>query len=215
MSTNLAYALPEPLHRPSDRPSHIEIVTTKAQRKARPRMLYAVVTVASFFVILAAQLLLSIVVTQGAYQIDALQYEQKVLIRTEQSLLESLSLQSSSQNLASKAAELGMIPNATPYSLDIANGSVFRLPGSADPTGCGGTCGLVGNTLLSSASAGAAQAAAAEATASTTATAGTAVVGAATGAAAAGTAAATAEVAPTEPAAPEPSNNTIPAPVTR
>ncbi|GHD76714.1 hypothetical protein CLV85_1703 [Salinibacterium amurskyense] len=207
MSTNLAYAQPQPLHRPSGRPSHIEIVTTtKAQRKARPRMLYAVVTVASFFVILAAQLLLSIVVTQGAYQIDSLQYEQKVLIRTEQSLLESLSLQSSSQNLAAQAAGFGMVPNATPYSLDITDGSVFRLPGSADPTGCGGSCGLVGNTLLSGVPLVSAEAAAAAEAAAKTATTTAATVGAATS----GTAAAAAETA-----APEPANNAIPAPVTR
>jgi hypothetical protein len=148
MSTNLAYAQPQPLSTPGQRPSHVEIVTTRAQRKARPRVFYAVVTVASFFVILAAQLLLSIVVTQGAYQIDSLQDQQKLLNRTEQNLLESLALQSSSQNLAAQAAGFGMVPNSTPYSLNIDNGSVFRLPGSPDPTGCGGTCGLVGNTLL-------------------------------------------------------------------
>ncbi|MBH0128879.1 hypothetical protein [Salinibacterium sp. NK8237] len=196
MSTNLAYAQPQPLHQPTARPSHIEIVTTKAQRKARPRMLYAVVTVASLFAILAAQLLLSIVVTQGAYEIDSLQYDQKVLVRTEQSLLESLSLQSSTQNLAARAAEYGMVPNATPYSLNISDGSVFSLPGSADPSGCGGSCGLVGNTLLDDASLVTA-ANAAEATA---------------GASASG---ASAAAATDTSAAPEPANNAIPAPVTR
>ncbi|EAR24025.1 hypothetical protein A20C1_02134 [marine actinobacterium PHSC20C1] len=199
MSTNLAYAQPEPLQRPGQRPSHIEIVTTKAQRKARPRVLYAVVTVASMFVILAAQLLLSIVVTQGAYQIDSLQYEQKVLNRTEQSLLESLSLQSSSQNLAAQAAGFGMIPNATPYSLNVSDGSVFRLPGSADPTGCGGTCGLVGNTLLTGMPLASVEAAAAAKAAK----------------AAAATASSKPAAAGSPAAAPEAANNAIPAPVTR
>lgn len=203
MSTNLAYAQPQALPAPGQRPSHIEIVTTRAQRKARPRALYAVVTVASMFMILAAQLLLSIVVTQGAYQIDSLQYEQKVLNRTEQSLLESLSLQSSSQNLATQAAGFGMVPNATPYSLNVSNGSVFRLPGSADPTGCGGNCGLVGNTLLagmplaSVEAAAAAKAAKASAAAAATASSETAAAGTSTA------------------AAPEATNNAIPAPVTR
>ncbi|GAA1210097.1 hypothetical protein [Rhodoglobus aureus] len=206
MSTNLAYAQPQPLQTPGQRPSHIEIVTTRAQRKARPRALYAVVTVASMFVILAAQLLLSIVVTQGAYQIDSLQDQQKLLNRTEQNLLESLALQSSSQNLAAQAAGFGMIPNAAPYSLNVANGSVFRLPGSADPTGCGGKCGLVGNTLLTgmplvstevAAAAKAAKATAAAAAATTVASSSTS----------SGTAASS--------AAPEAANNAIPAPVTR
>jgi len=199
MSTNLAYAQPQPQQQPDQRPSHIEIVTTKAQRKARPRALYAVVTVGSMFAILAAQLLLSIVVTQGAYQIDSLQNEQKILNRTEQSLLESLSLRSSSQNLAAQAAGFGMIPNATPYSLNVSNGSVFRLPGSADPTGCGGTCGLVGNSLLAGMPLASVEAAAAATAAK----------------AAAAATAATATTGASVAAAPEPANNAIPAPVTR
>lgn len=205
MSTNLAHAQPQ--QSPEQRPTHIEIVTTtRAQRKARPRVLYAVVTVASLFVILAAQLLLSIVVTQGAYQIDSLQDQQKLLDRTEQDLLESLALQSSSQNLAAQAAGFGMVPNATPYSLNVANGSVFRLPGSADPTGCGGKCGLVGNTLLTGMPLVSAEAAAAaKAAKAAEATAG------ATSAASTGTASSGASSSAT-PAA---SNNAIPAPVTR
>jgi len=205
VSSNLAYAQPQ--QSPEQRPTHIEIVTTtRAQRKARPRVLYAVVTVASLFVILAAQLLLSIVVTQGAYQIDSLQDQQKLLDRTEQDLLESLALQSSSQNLAAQAAGFGMVPNATPYSLNVANGSVFRLPGSADPTGCGGKCGLVGNTLLTGMPLVSAEAAAAaKAAKAAEATAG------ATSAASTGTASSGASSSAT-PAA---SNNAIPAPVTR
>ncbi|WP_341952025.1 hypothetical protein [Salinibacterium sp. TMP30] len=206
MSTNLAYAQPQPPQSPRQRPSHIEIVTTRAQRKARPRALYAVVTVASMFVILAAQLLLSIVVTQGAYQIDSLQDQQKLLNRTEQNLLESLALQSSSQNLAAQAAGFGMVPNATPFSLNLADGAVFRLPGSADPTGCGGTCGLVGNTLLTGMPLVSAETAAAAKAAK------------ATAAAAAATTVASAETpssAAPLTAAPEAANNAIPAPVTR
>ncbi|MGV8876172.1 MAG: hypothetical protein ACOH1K_01535 [Rhodoglobus sp.] len=202
MSGNLAYELPAGRQHPAARPTHIEIVTTtRAQRSARPRMLYAVVTVASLFAILAAQLLLSIVVTQGAYQIDSLQYQQKVLDRTEQSLLESLSLQSSSQNLATQAAGFGMVPNRTPYSLNLADGSVFLLPGSADPTGCGGTCGLVGNTLLATMPLTSAEIAAAQSAA-------------AAQASAASTGTATVTTSPST-GAPTASNNAIPAPITR
>jgi len=204
VSTNVAYAPPQPLQSPGQRPSHIEIVTTRAQRKARPRAFYAVVTVASMFVILAAQLLLSIVVTQGAYQIDSLQDQQKILNRSEQNLLESLALQSSSQNLAAQAAGFGMIPNATPFSLNLANGSVFRLPGSADPTGCGGKCGLVGNTLLAGMPLVSAEAAAAAQVAKATAAEATTL-------ASAGTSSSTAPAT----GAPEAADNAIPAPVTR
>lgn len=162
MSTNLAYARPlsapsrPTLHgrampsrpEPVAHPTHIEIVTTRAQRRARPRVAYAVVTVASLFVIFAAQLLLSIVVAQGAYQIDGLQGQQKELLRTAQALQENLDRLSSTQNLATQAAHLGMVPNPSPFALNLETGGVYGMPGSADPTGCGGACNLVPNSLL-------------------------------------------------------------------
>ncbi|CAN5119289.1 hypothetical protein BH11ACT4_BH11ACT4_17030 [soil metagenome] len=150
MSSNLAYARPvRPQVRPApaERP-HIEIVTTRAQRRARPRAAYAVVTVASLFVIFAAQLLLSIVVSDGAYQIDSLQSRQKDLLRTEQALSETHDLLNSTQHLAENAAKLGMVPNPSPLFLDLATGAVAGAPGTVDPTGCGGTCNLVANSLL-------------------------------------------------------------------
>lgn len=147
--SNVAYARPaappagHPIHAP-----HIEVVPSRAQRKARPRALYAVVTVASLFGIFAAQLLLSIVVSDGAYQIDSLQSQQKDLSRSQQALGEKFDLLSSTQHLAENAAQLGMVPNASPLFLDLASGAVAGAPGTVDPTGCGGTCNLVANSLL-------------------------------------------------------------------
>jgi hypothetical protein len=132
---------------PSQRP-HIEIVTTRAQRRARPRAVYAVVTVASLFVIFAAQLLLSIAVSDGAYQIDSLQSQQKDLLRTQEALGEKFDLLSSTQHLAENAAKLGMVPNGSPLFLNLATGAVAGAPGTVDPTGCGGSCNLVANSLL-------------------------------------------------------------------
>lgn len=167
MSANLAYARPlsapaparhphSPLHgRPMQAPrsqpaawAHVEVVTTRAQRKARPKLVYAVVTATSLFVIFAAQLLLSIVVSDGAFQIDALQGQQKELLRTEQALIEDLDRLDSPQNLAGQAAHLGMVPNPSPLALDLRTGGVYGMPGTADPTGCGGACNLVPNALL-------------------------------------------------------------------
>jgi len=147
MSSNLAYARPAVRPAPSPRP-HIEIVTTRAQRKARPRAVYAVVTVTSLFVIFAAQLLLSIAVSDGAYQIDSLQSQQKDLSRTQQALGEKFDLLSSTQHLAENAAKLGMVPNGSPLFLNLATGAVAGAPGTVDPTGCGGACNLVANSLL-------------------------------------------------------------------
>lgn len=149
MSTNLAFARPQarPI-RQSAPARHFEIVTTRAQRKARPKVAYAVVTVASLFAIFAAQLLLSIVVSEGAYQINALQSQQKELLRTEQALAENLDLLASTQNLAANAAHLGMVPSASPLFLDLRSGAISGAPGSIDRVGCGGACNLVANDLL-------------------------------------------------------------------
>ena len=148
--SNLAYArsatriAPRPVERPR---APLQIVTTRAQRRARPKVAYAVVTVGSLFVLLAVQLLLSIVVSDGAYQIQSLQSQQKELLRTEQALQEQLAVLASTQNLAMQATHLGMVPNpGRPYSLDLSTGAIFEVPGSAVP--CGGTCNLVPNALL-------------------------------------------------------------------
>ncbi len=147
MSTNLAYA--RPLARPqAPAPRHIEIVATRAQRKARPKAVYAVVTVGSLFVIFAAQLLLSIAVSQGAYTISDLQSQQHTLARTQDSLNEKLHILDSTQNLATQAAHLGMTPNASPLAINVDSAAVYGLPGSPDHGGCGGACNLITNSLL-------------------------------------------------------------------
>lgn len=149
MSGTAAYA--RPLVAPAPSPTihpHIEIVTTREQRRARPKLAYAVVTIMSLFAIFAAQLLLSIVVSEGAFQIEALQQEQKELLRTQDALSENLNLYGSTQNLATQAAHLGMVPNPAPLTLNMDTGAVYGSPGTADPMGCGGNCNLITNSLL-------------------------------------------------------------------
>ncbi|MCU1558700.1 MAG: hypothetical protein JWN09_2695, partial [Microbacteriaceae bacterium] len=51
MSTNLAYELPSRAPREEERQRHIEIVSTRNQRRARPRLVYALVAVGGLFVI--------------------------------------------------------------------------------------------------------------------------------------------------------------------
>lgn len=148
--SNLAYAAPrrrpaEPAPRP-----HIEIAPSRQQRRARPTVAYSVITVASLFVIFAAQLLLSIVVSDGAYQIATLQSQQKELLRSQEALTESLDLAASSQNLAINATNLGMVPAGSPLFLDLETGAVVGAPGAdavARP-GCGANCNLIANDLL-------------------------------------------------------------------
>lgn len=148
--SNLAYApRPRPAAAPTPPPRRVEIVTTRQQRRARPAVSYAIAAVASLFVIFAAQLLLSIIVSDGAYQIASLQDQQKDLLREQEALTEELDVRASTQLLAANAAHLGMVPGASPLFLDLGTGGVAPAPGTVDRLGCGGACNLVANVLLS------------------------------------------------------------------
>jgi hypothetical protein len=152
VSSNLAFATPLRSPREEHRPPHIEIVSSREQRKARPRVVYAIVTVASLFVIFIAQLLLSIVVSDGAYRIAGLQTDQRDLTRQEQALSEKLDLLASPQNLATQAESLGMVLSTTsPVFLRLSDGALVGDAGSS--TGAGATViaaqgSLVPNALL-------------------------------------------------------------------
>lgn len=154
--TNLAYSLPARSPRiPAENPEHtrhIEIVSTRSQRRARPRTVYALVTVAGLFVILMAQLLLSIVLSNGAYQISALQAQQIELSRDAQTYTEQLDVLKSPQNLSARAEALGMVMSTAPAAyLRLSDGAVIGTPtamraSQAAVVGAGGA--LVPNSLL-------------------------------------------------------------------
>ncbi|MEO6941636.1 MAG: hypothetical protein ABI238_04405 [Terrimesophilobacter sp.] len=123
-----------PRRSPSEVPSHprrLDVVSTRQQRKARPKSAYALVTVAGLFAILIAQLLLSIVVSNGAYQISSLQQQQKELTRDQQSLTEQLQVLESPQHLAANAEALGMVTNSSTAYLRLSDGAVLGKPVAA------------------------------------------------------------------------------------
>ena len=127
----VASALPARRPAREQQPRHIDIAPTRSQRKARPRAVYALVTVAGLFAILLAQLLLSIVVSDGAYQISGLQQEQKELSRDQQALTEQLHVLESPQHLAANAESLGMVASAGTAYLRLADGAVLGRPVAA------------------------------------------------------------------------------------
>jgi len=131
---------------------HVEIVTTRAQRRARPRLVYVLVTVLGLFGILMAQLLLSIVLSDNAYQLSSWQAKQKELTRTQQMLSEQLDVLNSPQNLAQRAEALGMVSNASPAFLRLSDGAVLGAPVAAKASTGGvvdaATGNLVANSLL-------------------------------------------------------------------
>jgi hypothetical protein len=143
----LPLASPRPQRAPAPR-RHLEVAPTRAQRRARPKLLPAVVTIGGIGVILIAQLLLSIVLADGAYQIAGLQSAQRDLLRQEQALDERLDVLASTQNLIANAENLGMIASGNPVFLDVSTGQV-----SGDPTPAGGSLtgaagNQIGNSLL-------------------------------------------------------------------
>ena len=150
--SNLAFATPLRSPVEEQQPRHIEIVTSREQRRARPRAVYAIVAVVGLFVLFMAQLLLSIVVSDGAYRIAALQTSQRDLGREQQALSEQLDMLSSPQNLATQAESLGMVlSNTNPVFLRLADGAILGTAGAADAgesviTGSAGS--LVPNSLL-------------------------------------------------------------------
>lgn len=131
------------------RPS-IEVVATRAQRKARPRVFYAMVTVAVIFGIIIAQLLLSVAVASGAYEIASLKQSNRELSRTYQTVNQDLERLASPQNLSANAESLGMVTNSTPVYLRLSDGAVLGSPEPASAKGgvVSGAEGAVPNSLL-------------------------------------------------------------------
>lgn len=148
----VSIAVARPLRRPGGQPlaqprRHLEVVPTRAQRRARPRMLPALITIGGIGVILLAQLLLSIVIADGAYQISNLQSAKHGAVLEQHALSEKLDLLASPQHLAANAEALGMVASGNAVYLDAATGAV-----SGNGTAAGGSLlgggDQVGNALL-------------------------------------------------------------------
>jgi hypothetical protein len=147
MSVATAVRLPRPdAEQPPRR--HLDIAPTRAQRRARPRVYAALVAVGGIIVILLAQLLMSIVLADGAYQITSLQRDYRDLAREQNAAQEQLEQLSSTQNLIDNATALGMVSSGNPVFLDVASGQALgtATAPSGQIVGTGGN--LIGNALL-------------------------------------------------------------------
>lgn len=133
---------------PTPRP-RFTIVPSRAQRRRRPKIAYAAVVIGGVLAIVIAQLMLSVGLSQGAYEIESLQSSQKELDRTNQTLSEQMDKLSSPQNLASQAETLGMVSNSAPVYLRLSDGAVLGspTPAAATSTVTGGG-NLIANSLL-------------------------------------------------------------------
>jgi len=124
-----------------------QIVSTGKRRQSRPRIFYALTAIAGVSAIIVAQLLLSVGISQGAYEISTLQSSQVELGRTTASVSEDLVRVQSPQSLAANAEALGMVSNSNPAYLRLSDGAVQGAPSSATGSQAG-AASLVPNALL-------------------------------------------------------------------
>ncbi|KAB1663377.1 hypothetical protein [Pseudoclavibacter sp. CFCC 13611] len=120
---------------------------TQMSSRVRTRIVHGGILVAVIAVALVAQLMLSIALADGGYQINQLQQDQNQVKRESQSLSEQISALQSPQHLADRAKELGMEPSAQVTFLRLADGQTI---GSADSKGAqiAAQKGLVNNRML-------------------------------------------------------------------
>lgn len=116
--------------------------------KHRPKLLYAGIAVGALVLIVIAQLALSIGVSNGAYQLNSLQQQQKQLGREAQASSEAAGRLSSPQNLAANANALGMVANGSPVYLRLSNGAVIGSPTAASGQPAAAGKPLVPNALI-------------------------------------------------------------------
>ncbi len=135
MTTNLAYALPAPGpvedYAPATRPSRVRAVSPRGVRRPKPKVAYAIVATGVIFGIFMAQLLLTIVLSGGAYSISSLQGTQRDLARQSSALGEKLDTLGSAQNLSSNAQALGMVGSSSMAFLRASDGKVIGTANAA------------------------------------------------------------------------------------
>ena len=147
MSALPAQSAPAPRRSRTPTPDRRLRPAPEPMRRAKPRLVFAIVALAGVALIVVTQLLLSVALAQGAYEIDAYQVRQAQLARQEQKLAEDLDRMESPQYLAMNAEALGMVPNANPVLLLLSDGAVVGEPPAAT-RGAGASGPLVPNSLL-------------------------------------------------------------------
>lgn len=124
-------------------------VTSNAPRR-KPKLAYALMALGGALAIGAAQIGLSLAITQDSFVLADLSSQQRELNLRTHALQEELTGLSSPQALASAAADLGMVVAGSPSYLRLSDGAVFGVGAGAgwtstvDPHGSG----AVSNALI-------------------------------------------------------------------
>lgn len=109
----------------TDAPNRRLRVVGAPSRRRRPKLFYGIVAVLGAFLIAGAQMVLSIMTTQGTYELSALTQEQRELTYQQQILYDDVAGLSSPQYLAANAASLGMVINEAPSYLRLSDGAIL------------------------------------------------------------------------------------------
>lgn len=91
----------------------------------RPKLMYGLLAVAGALAIAGAQMGLSILTTQGSYELKGLTAQQREAEWQKQILQDDVAGLSSPQYLAANAADLGMVTGAAPRYLRLSDGAVM------------------------------------------------------------------------------------------
>lgn len=154
MSTNTAPAWDTELlslpARREDQASRLRVVEQTAPAR-RPRLLYGLIAVAGAIAIAGAQIGLSILTTQGTYEIRELTAQKKAVSWQVQILHDEVAGLGSPQLLAANAAALGMVTGQMPSYLALSTGEIV---GSGKPASSTSSVqalkkAAVGNALVS------------------------------------------------------------------
>ena len=127
-----AFPLADPLRR-EDADRRLHAVTAPAAAR-RPRLLYGVIAVAGAVAIAGAQMGLSILMTQGSYELKELTAQQRTVDWQKQILEDDVAGLSSPQYLAANAAALGMVTGQAPSYLRLSDGGIIGAGKAASGT---------------------------------------------------------------------------------
>lgn len=133
------------------RPRLQPVTSTPVRRK--PKLAFALTALAGAMAIGAAQIGLSLAITQDSFALAGLSTQQHELDLRTDALQEDLTGLSSPQSLATGAAALGMVVAGSPSYLRLSDGAVFGQSIGADGTSTidPNGAGAVSNALLQNA----------------------------------------------------------------
>lgn len=119
------------------KPRVVSSTRQKTQANAVPKLRYIVVLLAGIFAILGGQLLLSIAVSGGAYEIASLKSDLRGSQQKQQIVGEEISALATPDTLATLAGSMGMVPDNNPAYIRVSDGAIVgeALPAEASTSG--------------------------------------------------------------------------------